>query len=167
VNRVYNYYLMHDERLEELREEEEAAKKRAARFRLETAEGRARTAQDAEREARFDAERVLERVRGAAKITGVDVERPIEEYTKNPLADGKIRNYVARGDTVMEPSESLQTKGQFSMQIIVFKRETGEYWIGTVDYRVAEGEDPTDKAKQLLDALNKEYPGYYVMQDFN
>jgi hypothetical protein len=167
VNRVYNYYLMHDERLEELREEEEAAKKRAARFRLQTAEGRMRDAEAAEREARFDAERALERVRQNAKLSGIDIERPTEDYSKNPIAEGKIRNHVARGDTVMEPSESLRTKGEFSMQVIVFKRETGEYWIGTVDYRVAEGEDPADKAKQLLDALNKEYPGYYVMQDFN
>jgi hypothetical protein len=167
VNRVYNYYLMHDERVEELREEEEAARKRAARFRLQTAEGRMRDAETAEREAREEAERLLKQVRDNATQVGVDVERPTEDYAKSPITDGKIRNSIARGDTVMEPSESLQTKGQFSMQIIVFKRGTGEYWIGTVDYRVAEGEDPTDKAKQLLEALNKEYPGYYVMQDFN
>lgn len=167
VNRVYNYYLMHDERVEELKEAEAEARKRSARLRMQTAEERMRDAEAAERAARKDAEAQLAQIRKNAEFVGVEVERPTEDYLKNPMAEGKIKNLVARGDTVMEPNENTADKDQYNMQVIVFERKTGAYWIGTVDFRIQEGEDSSKQAKETLDALNKAYPAYYVMQDFN
>lgn len=175
VNRVYNWYLMHDERLEELREEEEAARKRSARFRLDTAEARAREAQEAERDVQRDTDKMLQQVLDNAKMVGVDVNRPSEDYLKNPIVrvnekgerEGEIVVPAGWQSAIVEPSQSVSNENEYTLQAIVFKRGSDEYWIGTKKFTIQTGENPTTKARELLEQLNKNYPGYYFMQDFN
>jgi hypothetical protein len=167
VNRVYNYYLMHDERVEELKDAEAEARKRAARFRVQTAEERMRDAEAAERAARQDAETLLARIRKNAEFMGVDLERSSDDYMKSPVGVGGRIKTVRDGGYLRSPTKNSGVEGGYEIGVIVFKRSTGDYWIGAVDYIISEGQDETTKAKELLDELNKEYPGYYIIQDFD
>lgn len=170
VNQVYNYYLMKDERMEQLKEAEAAARRRALRLQVETAEDRAAEAQEGAREAQADLIKQLQQIKDNAELLGINVERPKTDYERNPMDPkdgGPVRKPIKRGETIMPPTESSEKDGQYEVQVIVFKRKTGEYWVGSIDIQVDEGEDVSKKVEMMLKNENEKYPGYYIMQDFN
>jgi hypothetical protein len=168
---------MHNEVMEELKDAEEEARKRSARLRLETAEGRMQAAQRAERQRAAELDAELQKIRDNAKEIGVDLVRESGDFLKNPVGpDGPVREATKVG-FMRPPDQDARNKNKHILQVIVFKRKastdekTGhsyiDYWTGKIDFTVGEGEDITIRAQQELEKLNRDYPGYYFVQDFD
>jgi hypothetical protein len=177
VNRVYTYYLMHNETMEELKDAEEEVRKRSARLRLETAEERMQAAQRAERQRAAELDAELQKIRDNAKEIGVDLVRESSDFLKNPVGpDGPVREATKVG-LMRPPNQVTGDKNKHTLQVIVFKRKastdekTGhsyiDYWTGNIEFTVGEGEDLMIRTQQELEKLNRDYPGYYFVQDFD
>jgi hypothetical protein len=171
VNRVYNYYLMHDTRLKELKEEEEAARRRAARLRIQSAEGRMRSAEQAERETIKQLQDEKTNILAKAKMVGIDVSKDESEYNKDPSAVGGPVERLGLETLLVDPTGVVGGEPgkppEYIMQVIVFKRKTADYYLGRVKFTATDTEDKRQKAIDALKALNKAYPGYYIVRDFN
>jgi hypothetical protein len=171
VNRVYNYYLMHDTRLEELKEAEETARKRSTRLRIQAAEGRMQSAEEAARETIKELQDEKANILTKAKMVGVDVTKDTEAYNKDPSAVGGPVERLGVETLLVDPTGVVGGEPgkppEYIMQVIVFKRKTADYYLGRVKFTATDTEDKRQKAIDALKTLNKAYPGYYIVRDFN
>jgi hypothetical protein len=162
VDRVAEYFLIHDDRLVELHQDHDAAMERYRQKLLSDAAYAKGTAVTESESASLKAQKEIERITALAASLGIDTKLTPEQVAKDPFVDGRITK-VDKATIVAddEITKNIATD-LWHKEFYVIKKSGKTIQIGELSTKAEDQDDAVKAIQLLLTALEKDYPAWLI-----
>jgi hypothetical protein len=166
VEKVYEYFLLHDERIRSMEDEDNVLALQAAKDLIERALKKERDTGKTLEEAKAKFKAQLDSLWGQASVWGIDLSRDPRDYEKNPYTDQiveKAHNNTWNNEAVT-PADS-PNEWKFTI-ITINKRNRSDTSLAHLYIDKIDGEKEGAaimRLKERCDELNKAYPSWFFI----
>ena len=166
VEKVYEYFLLHDERIRSMEDEDNVLALQAAKDLIERALKKERDTGKTLEEAKAKFKAQLDSLWGQASVWGIDLSRDPRDYEKNPYTDKIVEkaNNNTWNNEAVTPADS-PNEWKFTI-ITINKRNRSDTSLAHLYIDKIDGEKEGGaimRLKERCDELNKAYPSWFFI----